>query len=531
MLFEKKSSKIIAAVLLVVVMVFTMSSVTADQPFIPYGYDWWSDTYPIQSGWVVDRVVSAAEIRLRDGRTGISGFRNPQDILVYENPNPEGMLILLDRDSPLTGPTERVTVNGQDEFLTRVTGPLIFLVDSGNDRIIITTTNFELVRILSTFHYREDYRIENFIGETDAQGNLTPEASYAYWAEVNRVFELDSQQNYVRGTTTVMKNPRGIFVTDFGTETRIYIADYEGGHISDNGRVIAADINGGIWMEYRRPDSDTFVVMNNESGEPVRANFIPSKVVVDNAGNLYCVVPGINRGAVTFSEDGTFRGFFGANRVEQTAEAILNYFLRFVLPRDVMSRRAQSVAVNFSNLTIDRDQFIYTVTTTRSSGVDVAGKLNPAGENIFLTPTFADVVWGAAATVMINNRPVSSEMVDVAVDDKGDIFLLDTRSGQIFHYDKEGHLLFIFGGIGNQQGLFRNAIGMEVFDNTVYIVDWDKASITVFRLTEFGELVADAMDLFEAGDYAASLAPWEEVMRRDANYYMARVGMGNAKLS
>jgi len=317
----------------------------------------------------------------------------------------------------------------------------------------------------------------------------------------------------------------GIYVTDFNGEARIYIADNRGGHVEDNGRVIATDISGGIWMEYHRPDSDTFVV------DGKKANFNPTKVVVDNAGNLYVVVPMINRGAVMFSEDGIFRGFFGANRVAQTAEAILNYFLRFILPRDVMNRRVQAVAVTFSNLTIDEDQFVYTVTTTRNPGVDLVSKLNPAGENIFSGSAFEDVTWGAAVNPYVNGVEFRSMLVGVAVDHKGDIFLLCERSGQIFQYDKEGHLLFAFGGRGDQQGLFNVPTAIETFRNNIYVVDETKASVTVFRLTEFGALVAHAMELFEAGDYAASLEPWQEVQRRDANYFMASVGMGNALLS
>jgi hypothetical protein len=529
MFFEKKSTKIIAAILLVAVMALTMSNVTADQPFISYGYDWWNDTYPIQSGWVVDRVVTAGEIRLRDGRTGIRAFSRPQDIFVYENANPEGVYIVLDRDSPVFGDTDPVYINGTRETATLVTGPLIFIADTGNNRIVIVNENFELIRTLSTFHYREDYRIENFIGESDVQGNLTPEAYDAFWAEAERVFEMDAQKNFVRGTTTTLNNPSGLYVTTGSDgEIRIYIADRDGGHIADNGRVIAADLNGGIWMEYHRPDADTFVLEDGVT----RANFNPTKVLVDNAFNLYVVVPTINRGAVTFSEDGVFRGFFGANRIAQTAEAVLNYFLRFVLPREVMARRVQPVAVTFSNLTIDSDQFIYTVTTTRTPGIDLVSKLNPAGENIFSGSAFADVVWGAAVNPMVNNREVRSQLVGISVDHKGDIFLLDQTSGQIFQYDKEGHLLFIFGGRGDQQGLFSSEpSAIETFRNRVYVADSTKGSITVFGMTEFGSLVANAMELFEAGDYAASLEPWQEVMRRDANYFMASVGMGNAKLS
>jgi hypothetical protein len=532
MFFQKKSTKIIAALLVLGMMVVTMMPATADQPFITYGYDWWDDTYPIQSGYVVERIVTAEDLGLRNA------FRRPEDVFIFNNPSPEGVVIIPSGDFfydsgdwSLEERNERrvsgLFRNGEGVSGYRFTEPLMFVVDTGLNRIIISTVDMRIISVLETFFYREDYRVQNFIGdEVDDDGELTDESREEYWAEVNRVFELDQDNNFVSGKTTTMTDPKGIFVTYYHGEVRLYIADHNGGHVQDNGRVIAADLSGGIWMEYHRPESETFV---DEEGRP--ASFNPSKVLSDNAGNVYVAVPTISRGAVTFSEDGVFRGYFGANRVAQTAEAVLNYFLRFILPRDVMNQRLTAVPVVFSNFDIDEDQFIYTVTETRATGVDIVNKLNPAGDNIFSGTAYDDVTWGAANNPYVMNTEYVSLMTDISVDDIGNIFLLDRASGQVFQYDKEGHLLFIFGGLGNQQGTFHLPVAIETFDNKVYVLDQTKGTITVFGLTEFGALVAEAMELFEIGDYSASRGPWEEVMRRDANYFMANVGMGNALLS
>jgi hypothetical protein len=538
MLMQKKSTKIIAALLVTAMIVITMSSVWADQPFTSFGYDWWDDTYPTQDAYTTAKVITAADIIVAPGHSPVSPLRFPEDLFVYENNNPDGLLMVLDPSSPLwrtnlpfddRPETFPININGVYTAGPRVFGPILLLADTGNDRIIIMNEDFELIRILHTFHYRNDFRIQNFIGETDDYGNPTPEAYAAYWAEVNRMFEIDQNEQFVRGRTTAMNAPTGVHVTNFNGETRLYIADSNGGRTDGNqrdGRILAADINGGVWMEYHRPDSDTFI---NEEGDP--ASFNPTKVLTDNAANVYVLVPGISRGAVTFSEDGVFGGFFGANRVSRTGEAIMNYFLRFILPRDVMNRRTRPTPVNISNFTLDRDQFLYTVTMDPPTGVEVVSKINPAGDNIFAGTAFDDVTWGAATNPIVMGREHTSEMIAIAVDHRGDIFLLCHATGQIFQYDKEGHLLFIFGGRGNQQGTFRSPVAIETYQNTVYVLDRLKESITVFELTEFGALVAEAMDYFEAGDYLASREPWEEVIRRDANFFMASVGMGNALLS
>lgn len=525
-----KSTKIISAVLLLTIMAVTLSSATADQPFTPYGYDWWDDTYPIQSGYVVDNVIAADDIVLNEGAK-MKPLRKPEDVFVFDNPNPDGVIIELHKDSPLRvgDPYDTILADPEsNEWVNRyqITQPMIFIADTGNNRIVVTTLDFELITILSTFTYREDYRVQNFIGASEHDGTLSDAAKKAYWEEAERVFELDRDKQFIKGKTTTLDTPRGIYVTDFQGELRIYIADYNGGHIKDNGRVVAADLTGGVWMEYHCPDSDTFVL---EDGK--KATFNPSKVLIDNAGTVYAIVPTISRGAVMFSEDGVFSGFFGGNRVTQTAEAVMNYFLRFILPDEVMRNRTKPVPVTFENFTLDNDQFLYTVTMTRSAGVDVVSKINPKGQNIFTGNAYDDITWGAATNPISFGRENFSQMVGISVDEKGDIFLLCQASGQIFQYDKEGHLLFIFGGRGEQQGTFSVPIGIDVYDNTVYVLDRDKSSVTIFKMTEFGELVASAMKMFEIGDYAASKEPWEEVMRRDANYYMANVGMGNAMLS
>ena len=55
-------------------------------------------------------------------------------------------------------------------------------------------------------------------------------------------------------------------------------------------------------------------------------------------------------------------------------------------------------------------------------------------------------------------------------------------------------------------------------------------SITTFTLTEFGSLVFKAMDQFDQGEYDASGATWEEVMKLNGNYDRAYIGIGRSLL-
>jgi antitoxin component HigA of HigAB toxin-antitoxin module len=498
MFFQKKKTKVIA-VLLVLVMIWSMvTSVVSQEPYISYGYDWWWDTYPVQAGYVVDRVITGNDIIVDGERIQLD---SPQDIKIFVD---------------------------SDEF-GEVYEILFFIADTRNNRIIITDEDFKNARVLDEFFYGDDYQVQNFMNQAcrdcqldkclhECNSNCYDDdekhdcqnicAVITFWEEAARV-----QNN----ETTKLSAPTGIHIikTQSG-DLRIYIADH------DNSRVIASDLNGSIWMEYRRPASASY---------PSNISFNPSKVLVDNAGNVYVAIRTITRGAVKFSERGHFLGYYGANRVTQTADAILNYFLRFVLTREQMQGRRAASPVEFSNFTIDNDQFIYTVTKSRSANSDIVTKLDPAGRNVFAQQGFDDMVWGDFNQPHFQGKTYASLMIDISVDENGDIYLFDEESGKIFQYDKEGNLMFIFGGKGEQKGLFRAPTALETYGSKVYALDSIKNSITVFKLTEFGGLVVQAMGDFNRGRYIESMEPWQEVLRRDANYYMAYVGMGNAKLS
>ncbi|MCL2036176.1 MAG: hypothetical protein FWG83_02165 [Oscillospiraceae bacterium] len=460
MFFQKKSTKIIATLVVIAIVFGMLPAVIAQEPYISYGYDWFFDTHPSQSAYIVDRVITSNEMNLA------IPMNKPEDLFVYE-----------------------------DEESGEI---IVIIVDTGNNRLIITDENFDSVRIRDEFYYSADYQAQNFLLED------TPE----YEARVREEFAKI-------GKVSNLKNPTGIFVNKSDDGIRLFIAD------QGNERVIMTDLSGGILMEYTKPETTTYAA----------ESFSPSKVLVDNGGNVYVCVKNITSGSVKFSATGNFLGFFGANRVTRTSDAILNYFLRFVLTKEQMLDRTRPTPVEFSNFTIDNDQFIYTV-TEKGTTIDIVKKISPAGRNIFANQGIDDsFIWGDYNSPRVGNKVYTSLIIDISIDHNGDIYIFDRESGKIFQYDQEGHLMFIFGGKGEQKGLFVDPKALETLNGRVYALDATKNSVTVFKLTEFGGLVTDAMAMFNRGLYTESLQPWEEVLRRDANYYMAYVGMGNAKLS
>jgi tetratricopeptide (TPR) repeat protein len=250
--------------------------------------------------------------------------------------------------------------------------------------------------------------------------------------------------------------------------------------------------------------------------------------VVDKAKNVYICIPSITTGAVVFAEDGTFNSFFGANRVEATAEIVYRQILRLFMSREQLSAMRRAVPIEFSNFDIDKDGFIYTVTESRNITTDVFKKLNPAGTNVFVKLGYDQYTFGDYNTYYVNGTSYANALVDVDVDPFGNYLLLDRVEGRIFQYTDDCDLMFIFGAYGEQQGAFISPVALETYGTNVYVLDSRKSTITVYKRTEFGALVHEATSLFLDGYYFESAELWKEVLKRDASFYSAYVCLGNA---
>lgn len=454
-----------------------MTSVAyADEPYTGYNYDWWGDPVPSQNGYVVDKVYMGADM-------GVGALSEPSDMFFSDN---EDLFIADTSYKPTNG------------------------TDTAKGRIVVTDSKFNL-----------KYTVESL--------DLSGIQDWLDYKQSELNTGVLSQADYNKITNTSFNGPTGVFVdvdTDDGTET-IYVAD------NANDRVVAFEIDeinddqyktavGKVTTVYTRPPSNMY---------DSSVTFNPSKVLVDAAKNVYVCIKSITKGAVVFSKEGDFNGYFGANRVEATGEVLLNAFWKLIFSREQAKRMRRSVPVEISNFDIDSDNFIYTVTESKSAETDILKKLNSAGTNIYTNLGYSDYTFGDALTKWYRGQTYSSQITDIDVDANGTINLLDLKTGRVFQYDDECNLLFIFGGIGQQKGTFNIVNAVESLGDRVYVLDGRKCSVTVFKQTEFGAIVHQAMDLFNRGKYEEARGPWEEVIRRDSNYWFAYIGLGNAYLN
>ena len=311
------------------------------------------------------------------------------------------------------------------------------------------------------------------------------------------------------GTETSLSSPQGVYVT----EDTLYIADCE------NSRVLVCTTDGEVMHELTKPETSAY---------DQNKTFMPKRVIADKAGNVYVVLGNITTGAAMFAPDGSFTGFYGANRVQPTAEIISDHFTGLFISDEKRARRTRNIPSGITSFDIDGD-FIFTCSSSSTQTTDTVKKLNAAGKNIFADKdyTFGDYTPIYDST---QNRILSSAIIDIDIAEDGCINCLDQTSGRIFQYDEDCGLLFITGGIAKQLGGFTQPAAIESCGEKLYVLDRTKNTITVFTETEFGRTVHKASSLHNAGLYEEALGPWQEVLKMDGNYYAAYTGVASALL-
>lgn len=452
----KKILCVLAALVLCVTMLST--AIYAEDPYTSYNYNAWSDAVPSQNGYIVSRTVTGSDM-------GLGQLSDPDSPFFISENEPSKLS------------------DAKDFFLSP--NNEFFIVDTGNNRIIHTDINFNLIGCYKTF----------------TGSSLTTETT-------------DEEGNTVTAELTTLNAPYGIFVDE---DDIMYIAD------RDNQRIIKCGLDCQIITEYVKPDTELYTSVS----------FYCTKVLVDAAKNVYVICPAVNKGAIMFSAAGAFMGYYGANRVEVTAEAIRNKIWRKFASDDQIASLTNITPVEYANFAIDDEGFIYTVTEVADVSTDAVKKMNPAGYNILESTTnAADMVFGDQMSVTYSGTTYSTRLTDITVGDNGVINILDYTSGRIFQYDKECNLLFIFGcDQEGQEGGFDNPNAIECYGDLVYVLDGRNNDITVFEETLFGEYVHEAVRLYNDGLYEDALDLWYEVIKRDGNFTLAYSAIGKALLN
>jgi len=226
-------------------------SATALAPYEAYTYNYYEDSVPLPAPYLPERSITGNDL-------GIGAFKDPNDIYVTN-----------------------------DGF--------IYVLDSGNSRIIALDSEWNVLRIIEGFK--------------------------------------------LNGADERFANPGGIFVTD--EDKTIYVAD------TDKKRIVVLTAEGELIDIVDNPQSDIL---------PASFQFVPTKVTVDTAGRLFVVARGVFEGLMQFDEAGNFIGYVGTINV---AQSFADKVWRRIATRAQREQMQLYIPTEFTNVDIDPKGFIY----------------------------------------------------------------------------------------------------------------------------------------------------------------------------
>lgn len=257
----------------------------------------------------------------------------------------------------------------------------IFVLDTGNNRVVILDESFGLIKTLDRFQLPD-------------------------------------------GSGYALASPKGIFVKD----GLLYIADYE------NMAVIVSDLEGNIRLRITKPDNETF---------PQESEFRPQKVLADSQGNIYVLVMGIYQGAVVFDKAGAFTDFFGSNTVKPTIGLLMDQFWKKLMNQNQQNQITNYVPVQFNNFDVTQEDFLYSCTGSNNREPSELRRINPKGDNLWLGISQGDLEIGNYKGVSYPSNFVDVAATDddflFALDStKGRIFLYDPEGSLVFAFGGKG---------------------------------------------------------------------------------------------
>lgn len=322
----------------------------------------------------------------------------------------------------------------------------------------------------------------------------------------------------------VLKAPEGIFVTNDGD---IYICD------TGNARLVILNEDYSFKQVIEKLESAVL---------PKGFIFNPKAVAVDKAKRIYTTVKGNIMGTVAITRKGEFDTFMGAQKVVPN---FIDLFWRKFMTQEQIDRLPSFVPTEFNNIEIDKEGFLYVTTNSiaawnvysgivnRSKAGDYAPvkKLSPSGVDVLNRNGF----FPPSGEVKMIFDPLKldagpSSIVDLAIGENEVYSLLDSKRGRIFTYNSDGHLLYVFGRNGQEEGCFLQASAISYKGKNILVLDKRTGKLTIFDRTPYGDTINEAIKLYNNRQYDKSAEKWASLTNVNNNFDIAYIGLGKSYL-
>ena len=352
----------------------------------------------------------------------------------------------------------------------------IYISDSGNNRVVVCDPDFMY-----------EFEISSFINENGVQDSLS--------------------------------DPRGLFVNS----DTIYVCDWQ------NSRIVLFDLEGNFKSIVEAPTAD---VMGTDTV------FRPQAVAVNSSGTMYIVSSTTYSGIIALNPDGSFQSFLGA---QKTTVSLAVRIRRMLFPNVVTE---SYISTPYQNLTLDDEGLVWATiifddeeaellasaiqSNAKTSTYAPVKRLNAKGDDVMVRNGFAmpagERVFNTMGDYAKSNGP--SELVDIAMGPNGMWSVLDSKRSKIYTYDNEGNLLFAFGDQGKQLGNLSSPTAITYCGSDIYVLDSTLNSITIFKRTDYGDVIDQALYHNSIREYSAAYEDWQDILRRNINFDAAYVGIG-----
>ena len=368
----------------------------------------------------------------------------------------------------------------------------LYIADKGNNRIVVLDEHYEL-----------KYTIESFINQ--------------------------------HGIDDTFFGPSSTFVVDDGDLKGLYVCD------TRNARILVFNQDDGSFIrEIDKPESELF---------DENAGYAPVSCVVDKYGRIYVASEVTTQGIIVMTSAGDFINFIGAPKVTISAlEALIQMFSKSEGDKLIF------VPTAYNTLDLDKTsgEFVYATivySSDKKEDMDaqqaqLESKETDGSPIRLLNANGADIMnrngfFAPSGEVAIDNTKVltganagapegPSQIVDVASGPNGVWSIIDQKRSKVYTYDRDGNLLYIFGDRGSQLGNLTQAKAITYQGSNIIVIDITTGAFTVYRRTEYAELLDEAISLQNAREYDAAAEKWDEVLARNNNFDTAYVEKGKA---
>lgn len=345
------------------------------------------------------------------------------------------------------------------------------------------------------------------------------------------------------GVPDSIMDPRGLYAVD----GELYVCDSEGARIlvfaTKDMTIDGVDYKLGDFIR-TIPEPKSTVISDNHIYRPVA-------VSVSASGYVYVVGAETHQGIISINSDGEFAGFIGTQSQSLT---FFDMIWRKLQTAEQKNKSVKNVSLSFNNININEKGFVFATTSAikdtdlekailakdTSSDFSPVKMLNPNGEDVMKRSGF----FPPSGEIMFNAQPTPeysiigpSKIVDVGLGPEGTWSVIDQKRQKVFTYDEDGNLLFAFGDKGSQLGNITSVAAIDyAYDarnednamNYLMILDSQNDAITVYKRTEYGDVLVKALQNQRDRKFDMAEADWHEILQRNSNFDMSYIGIGKS---